>query len=42
VTIDDGSGSINVSDVENDLIIVDDGSGGLSFSDVRGEVDAES
>jgi hypothetical protein len=38
VTIDDGSGSIKVKDVEQDLIVVEDGSGGFSYSDVRGAV----
>ena len=38
VTIDDGSGSIDVDDVELDLVIVDDGSGGLDVANVRGDV----
>lgn len=41
VTIDDGSGSLDVSDVEKDLVIVNNGSGGLGFSDIAGRVDAE-
>ncbi len=41
VTIDDGSGGIDVSDVSEDLIIVDDGSGSLEFHDVRGKVEQD-
>ena len=41
VVIDDGSGDINVSDVEADLIIEDDGSGSLSFARVNGRVEKE-
>ena len=36
--IDDGSGSINVTDVSEDLTIIDDGSGSLRLSDIRGRV----
>ncbi len=38
VTIDDGSGGIDVRDVELDLDIVDDGSGSVRIADVRGAV----
>ena len=41
VTIDDGSGSIRVGDVEEDLIITDDGSGSLTYSDIRGTVEQD-
>ena len=41
VTIDDGSGGIDVSDVSEDLIIVDDGSGSVNFHDVRGTVEQD-
>jgi hypothetical protein len=41
VTIDDGSGSIDVNDIENDFTIVDDGSGSVSVSDVRGNVELD-
>ncbi len=40
--MDDGSGSIDVSDVEEDLIIVEDGSGGLDFSNIAGRVETDS
>ena len=36
--IDDGSGSIDVDDVERDLNIIDDGSGSVNASNVRGSV----
>jgi hypothetical protein len=39
VVIDDGSGSINVTDVDADLIIEDDGSGSLNFARVNGRVE---
>lgn len=39
LTIDDGSGSINVSDVAKDLIIEDDGSGSLNFERLQGRVE---
>ena len=42
VTIDDGSGSIRVSDVEKDLVIVDDGSGSQDFTDIRGTIEQDS
>jgi len=42
VTIDDGSGGIDVSNVEYDLIIIDDGSGGLAVSNIRGTVKNDS
>ena len=38
VTIDDGSGNIDVRDVEQDLEIVDDGSGSVRIAAVRGAV----
>ena len=41
VTVDDGSGSINVSDVEADLIIENDGSGSLNFSNIGGHVETD-
>ncbi len=41
VTIDDGSGGIDVSDVSEDLVIVDDGSGNVSYKDVRGAVEQD-
>ena len=41
VVIDDGSGSINVSDVDADLIIEDDSSGSLNFARVNGRVEKE-
>jgi hypothetical protein len=41
VSIEDGSGSIEVSDVESDLTLTDDGSGSFSFSNVRGDVEQE-
>ncbi len=41
VTIDDGSGGIDVSDVSEDLVIVDDGSGSVSYKDVRGAVEQD-
>jgi len=41
VTIDDGSGGIDVSDVSEDLVIVDDGSGSVNFNDVRGAVEQD-
>ena len=41
VTIDDGSGGIDVSDVSEDLVIIDDGSGSVSFNDVRGKVEQD-
>ena len=39
VSIDDESGSIDVSDVAQDLIIEDDGSGSLTFADIQGRVE---
>ena len=41
VIVDDGSGSINVSDVDADLIIEDDGSGSLNFARISGSVEKE-
>ena len=38
VTADDGSGNIEVEDVEKDLIIENDGSGRLTYNDIRGVV----
>lgn len=37
VTIDDGSGGLDVRDIDGDVVI-EDGSGGVEISDVRGEV----
>ncbi len=39
VSIDDESGSIDVSDVAQDLIIEDDGSGSLTFADIQRRVE---
>ena len=41
VIIDDGSGSIKVGGVEEDLIIIEDGGGSLSYSDIRGTVEQD-
>ncbi|MEM6274917.1 MAG: hypothetical protein AAF735_06720 [Myxococcota bacterium] len=36
--IDDGSGSIRVHDVTQDLVVLDDGSGSLRFTNIGGDV----
>jgi hypothetical protein len=41
VTIDDGCGGTDVSEVDADLIIVEDGSGGVDYSGIRGRVEIE-
>ena len=38
VIIDDGSGGIDVHDIEHDVTIIDDGSGSFNASDVRGNI----
>jgi hypothetical protein len=39
LTIEDGSGSIDVSDVSRDLFIVEDGSGTMDYSGIAGRVE---
>ena len=39
IVIDDGSGSIDVSNVGGDLIVEDDGNGSINYSGVEGTVD---
>jgi hypothetical protein len=39
IVVDDGSGSINVSDVEGDFRVVDAGSGSVNYRDIAGEID---
>jgi hypothetical protein len=36
--IDDGSGSIDITDIEKDVIIEDDGSGSLNLNNIKGSV----
>ena len=36
--VDDGSGDIEIDDVERDLIIEEEGSGSLRYTNVRGTV----
>jgi len=38
IRIDGGSGSINVSDVEKDVILEDTGSGGVNINNVKGKI----
>ena len=39
VTVYDGSGDIEIDDVEHDLIIEEEGSGSLRYTNVRGTVE---
>ena len=38
ISVDDGTGSINVEGVEKSLIIVAEGAGSLNYENVRGSV----
>ena len=38
VTVDDGSGDIEIDDVEQDLVIEEEGSGSLRYTNIRGSV----
>jgi hypothetical protein len=41
VTVEDGSGSIDVSEVSGDLFILEDGSGSIDYSAIAGRVETD-
>ena len=41
VVVDDGSGGIDISDVDADLIIDDAGSGSVNFARINGRVEVK-